>query len=198
MCACTGHSLRGLFFFMGCPRGIYIAYFQTYLQRTEFRGCNRFSESLFCQNSPAPLNWLLRRLPPSRGGFVTVSTVSLPAPERRLVVGAERDRIVDEAGVKEMATFLGTDHVMLPTVPHEVRRMSFVLAVFRFLHRSLDCYFFFLVLFLRLACPPTQCTSRRSRRNTGYPPLLKDAAGGGGRACRGRSRSSTVSVHLIE
>lgn len=37
------------------------------------------------------------------------------------MVGAERDRIVDEAGVKEMATFLGTDHVMLPTVPHEVR-----------------------------------------------------------------------------
>lgn len=37
------------------------------------------------------------------------------------MVGAERDRIVDEAGVKEMATFLGTDEVMLPTVPHEVR-----------------------------------------------------------------------------
>ncbi|CAM9110275.1 unnamed protein product [Ectocarpus fasciculatus] len=38
----------------------------------------------------------------------------------RLVIGAERDRIMDEAGVKEMATFLDTDYVMLPTVPHEV------------------------------------------------------------------------------
>ncbi|CAM9734987.1 unnamed protein product, partial [Ectocarpus sp. 12 AP-2014] len=38
----------------------------------------------------------------------------------RLVIGAERDRIVDEAGVQEMATFLDTDYVMLPTVPHEV------------------------------------------------------------------------------
>lgn len=35
-------------------------------------------------------------------------------------MGAERDRIVDEAGVKEMATFLDTEHIMLPTVPHEV------------------------------------------------------------------------------
>lgn len=39
---------------------------------------------------------------------------------RRLVMGAERDRIVDEAGVKEMATFLDTEHIMLPTVPHDV------------------------------------------------------------------------------
>lgn len=38
----------------------------------------------------------------------------------RLVMGAERDHIVDEAGVKEMATFLDTEHIMLPTVPHEV------------------------------------------------------------------------------
>ncbi|CAN0289306.1 unnamed protein product [Pylaiella littoralis] len=38
----------------------------------------------------------------------------------RLVLGAERDRIVDEAGIKEMATFLDTEHIMLPTVPHEV------------------------------------------------------------------------------
>lgn len=38
----------------------------------------------------------------------------------RLVMGAERDRIVDEAGIEEMATFLDTEHVMLPTVPHEV------------------------------------------------------------------------------
>lgn len=36
------------------------------------------------------------------------------------MIGAERDRIVDEAGVEEMATFLDTDYVMLPTVPHEV------------------------------------------------------------------------------
>lgn len=36
------------------------------------------------------------------------------------MIGAERDRIVDEAGVQEMATFLDTDYVMLPTVPHEV------------------------------------------------------------------------------
>jgi len=43
---------------------------------------------------------------------------------RRLVMGAERDRIVDEAGIKEMATFLDTDHVMLPTVPHEVSLRS--------------------------------------------------------------------------
>lgn len=35
-------------------------------------------------------------------------------------MGAERDRIVDEEGVKEMATFLDTEHIMLPTVPHEV------------------------------------------------------------------------------
>lgn len=35
-------------------------------------------------------------------------------------MGAERDRIVDEAGIKEMATFLDVKHVMLPTVPHEV------------------------------------------------------------------------------
>lgn len=40
--------------------------------------------------------------------------------ERRLVVGAERDNIVDEAGVKELAIFLDTEHIMLPTVPHEV------------------------------------------------------------------------------
>lgn len=54
---------------------------------------------------------------------MTLPPVTFPVvvPGRRLVVGAERDRIVDEAGVKEMATFLGTDHVMLPTVPHEVR-----------------------------------------------------------------------------
>lgn len=35
-------------------------------------------------------------------------------------MGAERDRIVDEMGVKEMATFLDTQHIVLPTVPHEV------------------------------------------------------------------------------
>lgn len=35
-------------------------------------------------------------------------------------MGAERDRIVDEAGVKEMATFLDTENIVLPTVPHEV------------------------------------------------------------------------------
>ncbi|CAM9310184.1 unnamed protein product [Scytosiphon promiscuus] len=38
----------------------------------------------------------------------------------RLVMGAERDSIVDEAGVKETALFLDTEHIMLPTVPHEV------------------------------------------------------------------------------
>ncbi|CAM9287155.1 unnamed protein product, partial [Hapterophycus canaliculatus] len=38
----------------------------------------------------------------------------------RLVIGAGRDSIVDEAGVKEMAIFLDTEHIMLPTVPHEV------------------------------------------------------------------------------
>lgn len=36
-------------------------------------------------------------------------------------MGGERDRIVDEAGIEEMATFLGTDYHMLPTVPHEVK-----------------------------------------------------------------------------
>lgn len=35
-------------------------------------------------------------------------------------MGGERDRIVDEVGVKELATFLDTEHIMLPTVPHEV------------------------------------------------------------------------------
>eukprot|EP00904_Undaria_pinnatifida_P004719 jgi/Undpi1/14248/HiC_scaffold_9.g03897.m1 len=44
----------------------------------------------------------------------------LQAAPPRLVMGAERDRIVDEAGVKEMATFLDTEHIMLPTVPHDV------------------------------------------------------------------------------
>lgn len=39
-------------------------------------------------------------------------------------MGGERDRIVDEVGVKELATFLDTEHIMLPTVPHEVTRLQ--------------------------------------------------------------------------
>ncbi len=58
---------------------------------------------------------------PSPPGVVhRTPSLGLASGGRRLVMGAERDRIVDEAGIKEMATFLDTDHVMLPTVPHEV------------------------------------------------------------------------------
>lgn len=39
-------------------------------------------------------------------------------------MGAERDRMVDEAGVEEMAAFLDTSYTMLPTVPHEVRSVA--------------------------------------------------------------------------
>lgn len=45
----------------------------------------------------------------------------------RFVVGAERDRIVDEVGIQEMATFLDTEYTMLPTVPHEVMAMLYPL-----------------------------------------------------------------------
>eukprot|EP00903_Cladosiphon_okamuranus_P018209 g16750.t1 len=62
---------------------------------------------------------LLAQLPSQKADSEGRATWLQQAPPR-LVVGAERDRIVDEAGVKEMATFLGTDHAMLPTVPHEV------------------------------------------------------------------------------
>lgn len=39
-------------------------------------------------------------------------------------MGGERDRIVDEAGVEETATFLDTDDIMLPNVPHEVMSVA--------------------------------------------------------------------------
>lgn len=44
----------------------------------------------------------------------------LPAAPPTLVLGAERDFVVDEEGVRETARFLGTEARLLPGLPHDV------------------------------------------------------------------------------
>ncbi|CAM9129087.1 unnamed protein product [Discosporangium mesarthrocarpum] len=62
----------------------------------------------------------LQKKLPSRTANEEGKAAWLPRAPPRLVMGGERDYIVDEKGVEEMATFLDTNYIMLPVVAHEV------------------------------------------------------------------------------